>query len=42
MPQVRTQLAAAYPGCELRLADMFRYSTVEQLAAFLHRKVNAG
>lgn len=42
VPQVRSQLAAAYPGCELRLADMFRYSTVEQLAAFLHRKVNAG
>lgn len=42
VPQVRNQLAAAYPGCQLRLADMFRYSTVEQLAAYLHTKVNAG
>ncbi|WP_406369676.1 amino acid adenylation domain-containing protein [Streptomyces sp. NBC_00647] len=39
IPQVRKHLIAAYPGHEVKLADMFRYATVRQLAAFMHAKV---
>ncbi|WP_052457172.1 non-ribosomal peptide synthetase [Streptomyces sp. AcH 505] len=40
IPLVRNELLATFPGCEIKLAEMFRYSTVGQLAAFLHAKVS--
>ncbi|MFG2605961.1 amino acid adenylation domain-containing protein [Streptomyces sp. NPDC048514] len=39
LPRIRTLLLGAYPSCDIRLTELFRYPTIAQLAAFVHGKM---
>ncbi|SEM10351.1 non-ribosomal peptide synthetase [Streptacidiphilus jiangxiensis] len=39
IPSVRDGLVAAYPGCPIKLVELFRCPTIAELAVFLHKKM---
>jgi amino acid adenylation domain-containing protein len=39
IPAVRERLSSAYPGCEVRLVDLFAHTSVAELAAFVHGRI---
>ncbi|WP_329560611.1 non-ribosomal peptide synthetase [Kitasatospora sp. NBC_01266] len=42
VPVVRERLRTAYPGCEIKLVDLFAHTTVAELAAFLNTRSAVG